>query len=109
MKKEYDFSSATRGAVIRVSPGKTRITMSDLNGRVEVVNDTGELDFLLPAHSSAVFDVQSLTGNVRNGFGFQSESKGGGSAVTGELGDGEHPVRLIARKGTLTLTATKKR
>jgi uncharacterized protein (DUF4415 family) len=27
MKREYDFSSAKRGPVVRVSPGKTRITI----------------------------------------------------------------------------------
>ena len=27
MKKEYDFSTATRGAVLPTSPGKTRITI----------------------------------------------------------------------------------
>jgi len=27
MKKEYDFSKGRRGAVIQVSPGKTRVTI----------------------------------------------------------------------------------
>ena len=27
MKKEYDFSNGTRGAVLRVPPGKTRVTI----------------------------------------------------------------------------------
>ena len=27
MKKEYDFSQAQRGAVVRIPPGKTRITI----------------------------------------------------------------------------------
>jgi len=97
-----------RGPLEVQGNGKIRITMSDLNGSVEVINDAGELDFLLPAHSSAVIDAQSLTGNVRNSFGFPIESKAGGSVMTGKLGDGEHSVRLIARKGTLTLTATDK-
>ena len=45
MKKEYDFSKAKRGAVVRTPPGKTRVTIR-LNNEIldwfrKQVEDTG--------------------------------------------------------------------
>ena len=72
------------------------------------VNHTGEVSLVLPQHCSVDLDARSLTGSVRNVFGFSSEPLGkAGSRVQGKIGDGEHSVQVVAKKGTLTVTTAK--
>ena len=93
-----------RGALDVDVNGRTRVTFSEVVGPVRVENATGEVGVYIPAHSSIDLQARSDTGHVRNAFGFPPETYGDrGSEVKGKLGDGEFQVRLVAKKGTMTV------
>jgi hypothetical protein len=84
--------------------GKTRITFAAVTGAVRVVNDIGETAVYVPEHASIDLEARSESGAVRNAFGFASEPAGArGQVVRGKLGDGAHPMRVVAGSGTLTV------
>lgn len=60
MRKEYDFSKARRGAVVRVPPGKTRIT-------IRLDNDVLEW-FRKEVHAAGGGSYQTLINDVLRRF-----------------------------------------
>jgi Toastrack DUF4097 len=94
-----------RGPLGLTGNGLTRVTLADVSGPIHIVNSTGEVALVLPEHCSVDLDAKSLTGRVRNEFGFKSEPLGErGSRVTGKIGGGTHRAHVVAKQGTLTIT-----
>jgi hypothetical protein len=96
-----------RGPLSLKASGKTRVTFAEVSGPVSIVNSVGEVAVYLPEHSSVDLHAKSLTGSIRNVFGFKSEPFGGGSVLKGKIGAGEHRMHVVAEKGTLTVAGGK--
>jgi hypothetical protein len=93
-----------RGPLIMRVKGTTQVSIEELSGPVEVVNEEGEVIVSLPTTAGFHLVATAHESQVRNGFGLPKEPSGPrGHKVEGDVGGGGPLVSVQALAGTVTV------
>jgi DUF4097 and DUF4098 domain-containing protein YvlB len=94
-KTELETVNGRLEAVFEKLDNAQRISMSSVNGSI---------DLTVPANANAQFDANTVSGSIRNDFGFEEEDEHFvGHELSGRLGNGSTRVKLSNVNGAIRI------
>ena len=88
--------------------GLVRVSLAQIRGPVDIVNEKGEVGIFLPNDGVFRLSARAPASQVRNEFGLPKVSIGpAGSKVEGEVGSGGPLIGVEAKAGTVTVAKNK--
>jgi len=103
---ELKASGLTGQAHLETVNGRLEATFEklDSNQRIKMSSVNGSIDLAVPANANAEFDADTVSGSIRNDFGFHEDDEDiVGHEVSGTLGDGAARVKLNNVNGAIRI------